>query len=459
MIRNIYLSIKNHKQDSLIIFLIMFLLSFFINFYGLFYKSSDSFDTSINQKVKVGINIDNITSFNNEGLLNFYNENKYEYFDEFFDSYKNYFISFKNKIDNLKQNENVDTSEVLLKNKMLLKNGSDVNVYSFDQDIFEKENFVIEVGRMFLESETDQNTNYILAREDISVNHGDYSSYIETGDIITLIDSSNNEHDFEVIGTFKYNGKTNALKENNGQYSNSETDFILTYKDVVLISSYNNLLSLSNPNIKVKGIDNAQVISNCLSNELNGILISDGKVSKNLECRIEINDSLAIDVSKPIKNMKTIMLVISIIMISIMLILLYSLLKFIGDKRKKNFGIFIALGQSKIKTIINFVFEVIIIYSLAFILSLPFAIKLEEKAFVLMNDANLSRQETIAKISRKEDDIDIFEVSDDIVNNYKVEYKTYDFILTYCIGLMVIIVSGLNSFACISFIKPRELMK
>ncbi len=76
-----------------------------------------------------------------------------------------------------------------------------------------------------------------------------------------------------------------------------------------------------------------------------------------------------------------------------------------------------------------------------------------------MNDANLSRQETIAKISRKEDDVDIFEVSGDIVNNYKVEYKAYDFILTYCIGLMVIIVSGLNSFACISIIKPRELMK
>ena len=458
-IRNIYLSIINNKQDSLVIFLIMFILCFFINFYGLFYKSSENFDTNINEKVKVSINVENIQSFNEEGLLSFYNENKYEDFDKYFESYKNYFVSFKNKIDNLKQNDDVDTSEVLLKNKVLLKNGSDVNVYSYDEDIFEKENYMIDTGRTFLESEIDQNTNYILVREDVSINHGDYSSYIEVGDIITLIDSSNNEYDFEVIGTFKHNGKANAIKENNIQYVASEIDFILTYKDVAMISSYNNLLSLTAPNIKVNGIDNARTIANRLSNDLNSITIYDGIISKKLECKIETDDSLAKDVSKPVENMKMMILVISVVMIIIMFILLYSLLKFIGSKRRKSFGIFIALGQGKFKTISNFIFEVIIIYSIAFLLSLPLAIKLEEKSFILMNEANLNRQEKIAKISRKEDDIDIFEISEDIIDNYKVEYNANEFVLTYGIGLLAIIISGLNSFVQIVFIKPKELMK
>ena len=138
---------------------------------------------------------------------------------------------------------------------------------------------------------------------------------------------------------------------------------------------------------------------------------------------------------------------------------MYSLLKFIGGKRRKTFGIFIALGQGKLKTISNFIFEVIIIYSIAFLLSLPLAIKLEEKSFILMNEANINRQKKIAKISRKEDDIDIFEISEDIIDNYKVEYSTNEFVLTYGIGLLAIIISGLNSFVQIVFIKPKELMK
>ena len=76
-----------------------------------------------------------------------------------------------------------------------------------------------------------------------------------------------------------------------------------------------------------------------------------------------------------------------------------------------------------------------------------------------MNEANINRQEKIAKISRKEDDIDIFEISEDIIDNYKVEYNANEFVLTYGIGLLAIIISGLNSFVQIVFIKPKELMK
>lgn len=460
-IRNIYLSIINNKQDTIVIFLIMLLLCFFINFYGLFYKSSQNYEESLNEKVIVTINLESTQTLNEDSVLFFFDENKYVDFDKYFDSYKNYFISFKNKIDYLKQNNNVNTSEVLLKNKMTYKNGLEnleANVYSFDSDIFTKENFVINEGRGFFESEIDENTNYILAREDISLSHGDYSSYAEVGDVITLIDSSNNEYDFEVIGTFKYDGKASAIKENNAQYSISETDFILTYKDVAYVSSYDNYLTTTYPNIKVNGIENANVICNRLNNDLNSILIYDGSVSKKIEHKLNIDDSLAEDVSKPLKNMKTIILIISVIMILIMFILLFSLLNFIGDKRRKTFGIFIALGQNKFKTIYSFILEVIIIYSVAFLLSLPLAIKLEDKAFILMNKANLQRQETIAKISRTEDDVDIFEISDDLITNYKICYDTKDFALTYGIGLFVIIISGFNAFIRIAFIKPKELL-
>lgn len=104
----------------------------------------------------------------------------------------------------------------------------------------------------------------------------------------------------------------------------------------------------------VEGKENFDNTLNFLRNHLINYKVSCGKESINNSLEYTVDDSLNNSLQVPIQSIKKLFQVISYIMLIVMFILLFSLLIYVSNSRRRDFGIFIAMGKQKRKQSLTF---------------------------------------------------------------------------------------------------------
>ena len=463
------LSIKEHKKDSILIFLIVLILTTFMMIYWVFYLSSEQMSKAINNKTKVSIEISDelFKGCEDENRLYELFENMHENKNEIEDnhyinclkSYTNYFNNTYSLIDGLSKYDYVLENKYIVKADFicLLENDTyenNVTISSFDNILLENYNLID--GRYFTQAELEGSGSSIIVDSDIFLtNNEGITSQVGVGDTVILLNSNNEEKAFEVIGVVKKEN-TNTSFSDKDLYNDP---ILLPTIDILSFVGSGNYLRSSNIYVTVEGKDNFDNILRFLQNNLVNYKVSCGKESIYNSLEYTVDDSLTNSLQVPIQSIRKLFQVISYIMLIIMFILLFSLLIYVSNSRKRDFGIFIAMGQTKAKTIINFLSEILIISTVAFLISAPISCKIGTSIANDMISTNLKAQEKVAKISNYQEDEDIFEISESVNNEYKLEFNLSSYLIVYGLVLVIILTSCTFSLINISLIKPKELLK
>lgn len=85
------------------------------------------------------------------------------------------------------------------------------------------------------------------------------------------------------------------------------------------------------------------------------------------------------------------------------------MITFLNEKRIHEYAVLLAIGQSKLLSIISFALEILIIAFLAISLSFPIGIRVAKPSADKVLEANIKRQERMAMISGNQEDFDVFE--------------------------------------------------
>lgn len=455
-LKRIFLSIKEHKKDSILIFLIVFILTIFTTIFYVFYLSSEQMSKAISDNVEIEIKVSNgyLSGLTSDSIYNLMDKYNLEY-----SNIESYYTSVYNIIEKLSNYDGINYYGSIVSIDASCKEMdynsleiSNANLRMFDSDMY-----TITDGRFFSETELNGGYNYIMVKNTLSLTdeQGNYYSP-EIGDKISIVNKDDEEFEFEIIGFYRKNADDNIMDVTNF-YNASGTAFLLPLDDLIKVSSPDNYLRCSNPKISVKGVDNAQNVYNFLDKSLNSLYIGDRNALINHD--IDFDDSLAKKLEKPIKAIKILFQIISIIMILIMFILLCSILITVINNRIHDIGILISLGQSKIHTIFTFLIEIFIISTFAFVLAIYPSYKVSSLVSDKMIDANLKRQRKIALISNDETEIDVFDATKEAYNAYNLDINSKDILLVYGYTNVIILVSSFITLISIARINPKELLK
>lgn len=414
------ISIFEHKKDSVLFFIVIFVLSTFMIIYLASYKISNKMSDVIKDNVIIDFTVE-------EGFVNV---EDFKYLQEYLDENKLQFTSYINQLKRLKEtidSLNIDNSTFYFK-----ANIDNYNLKSINKDLFEKDEYYISEGRFFDDYEIKENTYLALAYEDFHYEvNGEYKE-CALNDKIKIADK-----EFEIVGFFKKDKAYQMLK-NNSHYE--DTDLILTSNTLLDIATIDSKLTCPVFSFTVTGVDSFKQVSETLNKALGKIKIKDGFNPY----KVSYDDSMLEKLEKPIATLKLFLQVISIFMAIIMFVLLTSFLLCVISARKNEFNIYMILGQSKLKTSLNFLNEVLLISLLAFILSTPVAYKTSDYLSNSLIDANLQRQRRIAVISKNEEEIDIFTASKKAYEDYTLQLNTSDYALVFMCEIFLI------SFSCLS---------
>ncbi len=454
------LSIKEHKKDSILIFLIILILTTFMMVYHLFYLSANKMSQTIKDNVKINIELDGgfLQETKSDDLSLYLEQNTLNY-----NFYLNHIKRLQKIFDTSTTYDKVSSTSSLL----YLSIENNLNsyykyVYSFNSDAFINDNYQILEGKML-----DENNNGILINRVVTIENED-GTYTEPklGDIVTFTNSNGNTFSYEIIGIFDYTNNGQVLT-NDLMYDKTQTSFILPLQQLYEMTTLTNILYIKNPTIKIVGIDNANSLYKYINKELSYLKFtkddtiaqkSDVPLQGYQNYSVSIDDTMAKQLEKPIDNIKILFQIISIFMIVIMFILLSSFILCVLNSRIHDFGIFIALGQSKLKTIINFLREIFIIAIVAFILSIPITNKLTNIISNSLINSNLKRQERIAIISNNQDDIDIFKSTKEAYKDYNLILNTNDYLYVFSLTSLIILISQTSVLIIVTSIKPKQLL-
>ncbi len=454
------LSIKEHKKDSILIFLIILILTTFMMVYHLFYLSANKMSQTIKDNVKINIELDGgfLQETKSDDLSLYLEQNTLNY-----NFYLNHIKRLQKIFDTSTTYDKVSSTSSLL----YLSIENNLNsyykyVYSFNSDAFINDNYQILEGKML-----DENNNGILINRVVTIENED-GTYTEPklGDIVTFTNSNGNTFSYEIIGIFDYTNNGQVLT-NDLMYDKTQTSFILPLQQLYEMTTLTNILYIKNPTIKIVGIDNANSLYKYINKELSYLkFIKDDTIAQKSDVPLQgyqnysvsIDDTMAKQLEKPIDNIKILFQIISIFMIVIMFILLSSFILCVLNSRIHDFGIFIALGQSKLKTIINFLREIFIIAIVSFILSIPITNKLTNIISNSLINSNLKRQERIAIISNNQDDIDIFKSTKEAYKDYNLTLNTNDYLYVFSLTSLIILISQTSVLIIVTSIKPKQLL-
>ncbi len=126
-------------------------------------------------------------------------------------------------------------------------------------------------------------------------------------------------------------------------------------------------------------------------------------------------------------------------------------------KRKRDIAIFIALGQTKIKTILNFFLEIVLITTFAFVISIPIGYKITTSITENMIVSNINKQELIADITGNTS-IDELEITRQAYKDYSLNIDIITCALVYLTSIVIVFISSIYSLIKISLISPKELL-
>lgn len=311
---------------------------------------------------------------------------------------------------------------------------------------FKKDGLVITKGRFFKENET----NAVICLTNTYINNEE----VNIGATLT-IKTNNASNDYNVIGLFTYENANDVIQ--NKTFYDDPT-IIINKEDLLTICSDENIapvisrLNFSFTNgYRIKDLEKEikEAIDDAIkTTRLNGRIINDNLLS---------NYDQYEKIVAPSKSLKMLYTIISIVISFISCLLLINIISYLSNKRLKEFAILNVLGENKIKSIMAFAGEIIIITNIAISIALPIGIKIANLSFDMLLKDNLKRQERLAYITGNQEDIDIFEKQNELYNNYQISIYGKDFLSIYLINNMLVLISCFYIFIRVSKTMPRIL--
>ncbi len=407
--KRIFESIITRRKDSILIFSIIFILSFFIIVATCISRLGTNISNSVKDNIEISVYTNDVDFKNNEDCIDI--DDDFTYYCR--DNNCIYESSYDAKA--YIKNEYGNKSEVVLASAV-------------SYDAFTSSNYEI--------------TNYLSDTNQVLVNAG---MLIEEGDKIDIY-IKDKSYTFEVVGFFINNDSSISSKN---PYYDGETKFIINKDEFFSIAKENNIKLKPN----FMGIKTYGTTYEELELTFKDIIDKEAKsytISSNID---EYNK-----VVKPSESLKDLYNVIMIVMVFISCLLLINVITFLNEKRIHEYAVLLAIGQSKLLSIISFALEILIIAFLAISLSFPIGIRVAKSSADKMLEANVKRQERMAMISGNQEDFDVFEKQLALYEEYEVSISTLDVVYIYLINDTFILVSCLFAFISISRLKARELL-
>lgn len=407
--KRIFESIITRRKDSILIFSIIFILSFFIIVATCISRLGTNISNSVKDNIEISVYTNDVDFKNNEDCIDI--DDDFTYYCR--DNNCIYESSYDAKA--YIKDEYGNKSEVVLASAV-------------SYDAFTSSNYEI--------------TNYFSDTNQVLVNAG---MLIEEGDKIDIY-IKDKPYTFEVVGFFINNDSSISSKN---PYYDGETKFIINKDDFFSIAKENNIKLTPN----YMGIKAYETTYEELELTFKDILDKEAKsytISSNID---EYNK-----VVKPSESLKDLYNVIMIVMVIISCLLLINVITFLNEKRIHEYAVLLAIGQSKLLSIISFALEILIIAFLAISLSFPIGIRVAKSSADKMLEANIKRQERMAMISGNQEDFDIFNKQLALYEEYEVSISTLDVVYIYLINDTFILVSCLFAFISISKLKARQLL-
>ena len=314
------LSIKEHKKDSILIFIIILIITSFMMIYWIFYLTANKMSQTIKDNVKITIQLSGgfLDEVDSDSLSLYLDQNKLNY---------NFYLSHIKKLQNIYDNSTIYKGVTSCGSVLYLKSDNNLNndykyIYSYNENAFQNDNYQIVQGKLL-----DGNNDSILINEVVLVQNEDGSySLPEINAIVTFTSSNGDNYSYKISGFFAHI-KDNQILNKDYIYDFEQTTFILPYEELYKMTNINNVLYIKHPTIKIIGIDNANKLVAYINKELTNLefIKKENKEIKNNSplvnfdnYSIQIDDSLAKQLEKPIDNIKILFQVISIFMIVIM---------------------------------------------------------------------------------------------------------------------------------------------
>lgn len=407
--KRIFESIITRRKDSILIFSIIFILSFFIIVATCISRLGTNISNSVKDNIEISVYTNDVDFKNNEDCIDI--DDDFTYYCR--DNNCIYESSYDAKA--YIKNEYGNKSEGILASAV-------------SYDAFTSSNYEI--------------TNYFSDTNQVLVNAG---MLIEEGDKIDIY-IKDKPYTFEVVGFFTNNDSSISSKN---PYYDGETKFIINKDEFFSIAKENNIKLKPN----FMGIKTYGTTYEELELTFKDIIDKEAKsytISSNID---EYNK-----VVKPSESLKDLYNVIMIVMVFISCLLLINVITFLNEKRIHEYAVLLAIGQSKLLSIISFALEILIIAFLAISLSFPIGIRVAKSSADKMLEANIKRQERMAMISGNQEDFDVFEKQLALYEEYEVSISTLDVVYIYLINDTFILVSCLFAFISISKLKARQLL-
>ena len=407
--KRIFESIITRRKDSFLIFSIIFILSFFIIVATCISRLGTNISNSVKDNIEISVYTNDVDFKNNEDCIDI--DDDFTYYCR--DNNCIYESSYDAKA--YIKNEYGNKSEVVLASAV-------------SYDAFTSSNYEI--------------TNYFNDTNQVLVNAG---MLIEEGDKIDIY-IKDKPYTFEVVGFFINNDSSISSKN---PYYDGETKFIINKDEFFSIAKENNIKLKPN----FMGIKTYGTTYEELELTFKDIIDKEAKsytISSNID---EYNK-----VVKPSESLKDLYNVIMIVMVIISCLLLINVITFLNEKRIHEYAVLLAIGQSKLLSIISFALEILIIAFLAISLSFPIGIRVAKSSADKMLEANIKRQERMAMISGNQEDFDVFEKQLALYEEYEISISTLDVVYIYLINDTFILVSCLFAFISISKLKARQLL-
>lgn len=455
-LRRILNSIINHKKDSLLIFGLVFILASFVMIYWLFYFSCSTLVSSINDKTTISAILkEGALNGKDESSLNsIFSENKISLNDSVFNLYKDYYSKVLDDVTKLNDDENVLKSSIAIKSSFKIFQNVDslvkTSVVGFDEEGFNDDGYTLIMGNF------PSKDNEIIVDEDFFVYEDEHNYYLDVGCFAYMKNSKGDIREYEVVGIYKKDSDSNSFNENM-LYSNVEV--MMSNTEIIDFAYMDDCLGISSIILKIRGLDYSNKLVNELKRSLNVIKIGNDNNFIYPEFALEVDDTIANELIAPVRSMKNLFQVIAVIMIVIMMILLCNFMFYIVNKRRKELAIFMALGEKRIEVIRKFLLEVVVIYTISFILACPFSYLIGKNISNDMLKSNLSMQNRIATIANGEDAKEISSISEEVTNEYNLSLGALDYLLVYASCGILIVLSSSLAINSLCRIKLKELLK
>ena len=457
------LSIKGRKSRSIILFLAVLLIcnvmAGAISVKKALLNTEKSFMDLIPIEVSIDDNYSIFSDSSEQGLTEDIVKNigKSQYVKNWYYYYK-YWLGSK-KMENGKEEPIMQVDE---DNEFQPFNSFDI-IGAYKETVIQEDNGDIKLiqGKNFSKDDILNGNNVILISQEVAT-----KNKLSIGDKINLgsqvdIYSANStivEDEYEVIGIFETS--KNYERNSEGKLVEIESEYIDTIymPNDAIKKTHSKVLE----EIKRRGTDDYDSFALKAKYYINNINELDEFKSENLSKLpkgYEFNDNSEKynSVATPMQNMKDLsnIIVYSSIIASIIIIGLISIL--FCKERKKEMGIYLALGEKKVNIAMQILLETLIIAIIAITISIftgnILATKVSEK--MLKNQINEQNTQTTNQgYYNSEDLID----DEEIMDNYKVTLDISTIISIYLIAIFSISVSTILPIYYTLKLNPRKIL-